>query len=173
MSPLGVVLVTPGFDDLPQFCHRDEPMLVQGLVAELTVEALDVGIFVRLAWQDRRQLHGMLVRPGIEHLALELRAVIDGDRLRQAAGLGKTRVRHLHAGSGDGRVDSIARTLACSHRRCSGIAGVVRLQDHRSRLVIEEWRPEYNEERPKKSRGGLTPSQYGKQLTKKVFTIPA
>lgn len=41
-----------------------------------------------------------------------------------------------------------------------------------ARTVIEEWRCEYNEERPKKSLGGLTPSQYARQLTKKAVTLP-
>jgi transposase InsO family protein len=40
------------------------------------------------------------------------------------------------------------------------------------RAVIEAWRREYNEERPKKSLGGLTPAQYAKQLAIKVVTIP-
>jgi len=30
------------------------------------------------------------------------------------------------------------------------------------RTVIEAWRQEYNDERPKRSLGGLTPSQYAK-----------
>ena len=33
-----------------------------------------------------------------------------------------------------------------------------------ARTVIETWRREYNEERPKKSLGGLTPAAYAKQL---------
>ena len=33
-----------------------------------------------------------------------------------------------------------------------------------ARTVIETWRPEYNEERPKKVLGGLTPSDYARQL---------
>ena len=38
-----------------------------------------------------------------------------------------------------------------------------------ARTVIETWRREYNEERPKRSLGGLTPAQYAKQLTIKVL----
>ncbi len=41
-----------------------------------------------------------------------------------------------------------------------------------ARVVIESWRREYNEERPKKSLGGLTPAQHAKQLAKKAVTIP-
>ena len=41
-----------------------------------------------------------------------------------------------------------------------------------ARTVIETWRREYNEERPKKSLGGLTPTQYAKQLAIKAVTMP-
>jgi putative transposase len=41
-----------------------------------------------------------------------------------------------------------------------------------ARAVIEVWRREYNEERPKKSLGGLTPAQYAKQLAVKAVTMP-
>jgi putative transposase len=41
-----------------------------------------------------------------------------------------------------------------------------------ARAIIEAWRREYNEERPKKSLGGLTPAQYAKQLANKAVTIP-
>jgi putative transposase len=41
-----------------------------------------------------------------------------------------------------------------------------------ARTVIETWRREYNEERPKKSLGGLTPAQYAKKLATKAVIIP-
>ncbi|WP_345782501.1 integrase core domain-containing protein [Stenotrophomonas sp. BIO128-Bstrain] len=37
----------------------------------------------------------------------------------------------------------------------------------RARTEIERWRREYNEERPKKSLGGLTPAAYAQQLAVK------
>lgn len=40
-----------------------------------------------------------------------------------------------------------------------------------AKVVIEAWRREYNEERPKKALGGLTPALYAKQLTEKVITM--
>ena len=40
-----------------------------------------------------------------------------------------------------------------------------------ARTVIEAWRREYNEERPKKSLGGLTPSAYASQLAGKSATL--
>ena len=42
-----------------------------------------------------------------------------------------------------------------------------------ARVLIEAWRKEYNEERPKKGLSGLTPSQYRKQLAKKSDTVTA
>lgn len=41
-----------------------------------------------------------------------------------------------------------------------------------ARAMIEAWRREYNEERPKKSLGGLTPSAYARQLADKSATLP-
>ena len=40
-----------------------------------------------------------------------------------------------------------------------------------ARTEIESWRRDYNEERPKKALGGLTPSAYAKQLADKAATI--
>jgi putative transposase len=40
-----------------------------------------------------------------------------------------------------------------------------------AQTVIEAWRREYNEERPKKVLGGLTPAAYAKQLAKKSATV--
>ena len=41
-----------------------------------------------------------------------------------------------------------------------------------ARAVIETWRREYKEERPKKSLGGLTPAQYAKHLAGMAITMP-
>ena len=40
-------------------------------------------------------------------------------------------------------------------------------------VVIEAWRREYNEERPKKGLGGLTPADYGKRLIRETSTVTA
>jgi transposase InsO family protein len=37
--------------------------------------------------------------------------------------------------------------------------------------VIEAWRREYNEERPKKKLGGLTPAAYARQLAKEADKV--
>ena len=41
-----------------------------------------------------------------------------------------------------------------------------------ARAVIEAWRQEYNDERPKKSLGGLTPAQYARALAASPITMP-
>jgi transposase InsO family protein len=40
-----------------------------------------------------------------------------------------------------------------------------------AQVVIETWRREYNEERPKKALGGLTPAAYARQLAMKSATV--
>jgi len=42
---------------------------------------------------------------------------------------------------------------------------------HHARVLIETWRKEYNDERPKKALGGLTPSAYARQLALKAVTL--
>jgi putative transposase len=44
--------------------------------------------------------------------------------------------------------------------------------DH-ARVLIERWRREYNEDRPKRMLSGLTPVQYAKQLSQKAVTVTA
>jgi transposase InsO family protein len=44
--------------------------------------------------------------------------------------------------------------------------------DH-ARILIEAWRREYNEERPKKALQGLTPSAYARQLAQQADTVTA
>jgi len=41
-----------------------------------------------------------------------------------------------------------------------------------ARDIIEAWRVEYNDERPKQSLGGQTPSQFAEQLARKAVTMP-
>ena len=42
---------------------------------------------------------------------------------------------------------------------------------HHARVLIEAWRREYNEERPKKALGGLTPAAYARQLAMNAVTV--
>jgi transposase InsO family protein len=40
-----------------------------------------------------------------------------------------------------------------------------------AKVIIEGWRREYNEERPKKGLGGLTPAAYAKLLAANAVTL--
>lgn len=40
-----------------------------------------------------------------------------------------------------------------------------------AQAIIDAWRREYNEERPKKALGGLTPAAYARQLARKSVTV--
>lgn len=42
---------------------------------------------------------------------------------------------------------------------------------HHARVLIEAWRREYNEERPKKALGGLTPAAYARRLAMNAVTV--
>ena len=42
-----------------------------------------------------------------------------------------------------------------------------------ARQLIEIWRQEYNQERPKKALGGLTPSQHAEQRARKMNKVTA
>jgi len=41
-----------------------------------------------------------------------------------------------------------------------------------ARVIVEAWRREYNEERPKKSLGGLTPAAYAQRLIQNQLNSP-
>ena len=42
-----------------------------------------------------------------------------------------------------------------------------------AQVIIETWRREYNEERPKKGLGGLTPAAYAKRLMRETSRVTA
>ena len=82
MRSLGVLLDAPVLDDATGGRKGQEPVLVQTLVAKLAVEAFDVRVLVRFAGPDEGKLDGTSIRPFVEHLAIEFRAVVDGDGQR-------------------------------------------------------------------------------------------
>lgn len=76
MRPDLVVVAPPVSDDLACLGKRGEPVLVEALVAELAVEALDVAVLHGLAWIDQQVLDVVPLRPGDEGPTGELRAVV-------------------------------------------------------------------------------------------------
>jgi transposase InsO family protein len=65
----------------------------------------------------------------------------------------------------------------CLHQSFNGRLRDGCLNEHWSlnlthvRVIIEAWRREYNEERPKIALGGLTPAVYARQLARKSATV--
>jgi hypothetical protein len=87
VGPDCIVVYAPALDDLARVRQAEEPVFVQALVAEAAVEALDVGILVRLARVNEVQSDALRVRPGIEGSPDELRPIVPAE-WRSAAGGG-------------------------------------------------------------------------------------
>ncbi len=80
-----VVVLPPGGDGGPGLLQRPEPLLVQALVAELAVEALDVAVLHGSPRLDQDMPDAMCLRPAHEGAAGELGAVVGAHRQRVAA----------------------------------------------------------------------------------------
>jgi len=65
-----------------------EVVIVQALVTELAIEALDVGVLRRLASCDELQIYRFAVGPAIQRAAGELWPLVGTNRPGQAAKLG-------------------------------------------------------------------------------------
>src|SRR6266516_2653899 len=74
-------------------------MLVQAVVSEPAVEALDEGVVNGLARLDEVQPHAPLIGPLVQHQAGELRSIVQHDLLRRLAALGDQLVEHLRLAS--------------------------------------------------------------------------
>ena len=84
VGPYLVVVDAPLADDHPGLRERLEPVLVQALVAELAVEALDVAVLHGPPGLDQDMADTVLVRPGHEGSAGEFRAVVGANGQRVA-----------------------------------------------------------------------------------------
>ena len=102
-----VVIAAPGRDDRLGVLERREPVFVEAFVAELAVEALDVGVLGRLAGLDQQQLYAVGLRPLVQRSAGELRPLVGADRRRVAAEStgGLQQIRHALAVDAPGRFD--------------------------------------------------------------------
>ncbi len=83
----GIVVHTPGLDDLACVRQAAEPVLVQALVAEAAVETLNVGILIRLAGLDEVQPNAVGVSPRVERSADELGPIVRDQDCRRPARL--------------------------------------------------------------------------------------
>ena len=71
-----VVVDSPLIDFMPCIGKAQKPVLIEAVIPELAIEALDEDILCRLAWLDERQRHIPLTRPEEHRLAGQRRPVI-------------------------------------------------------------------------------------------------
>lgn len=81
MRPDLVVVDSVCLDPGPGVLESQELVLVEALVPELPVEALDVCVLHRLARPDEVELDPVLVGPAVDDAARELGPVVDPDEL--------------------------------------------------------------------------------------------
>src|SRR5947199_2010382 len=85
VRPEVVVVVLPFRKSGASVSERCEECLVEQLVAELAVEALDEGVLRRLAWGDVVPIDAGLLAPAQDRSAGQLGAIVADDGVRLAA----------------------------------------------------------------------------------------
>src|SRR4051812_9642646 len=85
-------------------------MLVQALLAELSVERLDERVICGFSRSAEVELHAVEVGPPIQRLRDELRSIVHANRSRQAT-LGCVRLQNLHH-------SIAAKPLGSHHSHC-------------------------------------------------------
>src|SRR3989304_115382 len=91
---MAIVIDPPPLDDPPRVGQAEEPVLVQALVAQPAVEALDEGVLHGLARLDEAQRDPLLVGPLVERFARQLGPVVQHDLLRRLAALANHPAEH-------------------------------------------------------------------------------
>ncbi len=81
MRTNAIVIIPPSFCHGLCFIERQEPVLVQTLVAKPTIERLNERIIRWLSWPAEVELHAIEVRLQIQSPRNELRSVVDSNRL--------------------------------------------------------------------------------------------
>jgi hypothetical protein len=80
-----IVFLPPCFDQPLRLGQRPEPVSIQALGSEGSVERFHEGIVGRLAWAGEVDLHTVLVGPQVHGLTGELAAVVAEQDLRHVA----------------------------------------------------------------------------------------
>ena len=115
-----VVVLAPGGNGRPGLGEGFEPMLIQALVTELAVEALDVAVLHGLAWLDQQVLDAVSLCPAHERPACEFRPVVCAHGLRIAPEQGGLveQASHILAGDAEvgGNVDALMTEIV-GHRQ--------------------------------------------------------
>ena len=83
MRANGIVVVPPVLDFITGMIHGKPPMFIEALIANLAVEAFDIGVLIGFSGLDKLVSDLSFVSPGIQSTAGKLRAVVG----KQAFGL--------------------------------------------------------------------------------------
>ncbi len=87
VGPGFVVVTSPACDFDSRICEAREPVLVETLISEAGVEALNVGVLWRAARLNQYMFDLIALRPSQKGTRGELGAVVGSDGLRIAAKL--------------------------------------------------------------------------------------
>ena len=71
----GIVILSPELKSTTGIGHIGKPVFIEALVADLAVEALDVRVLGGFTWGDKVETDAMPVRPLVQRLATEFRAL--------------------------------------------------------------------------------------------------
>ncbi len=85
MRTLFIVIYPPVFNNPLRLGQCREPVQVQTLFAEPTVEAFDIGILGRFSRINEVKLHTMIKGPAIQRPTPKLRSVVNGQYIRVAS----------------------------------------------------------------------------------------
>src|SRR5216683_7166288 len=111
VRPFAIVFDSPPLDFATRIVERDEDLLVQSLLAQPAVEALDEGVLDRFSRLDELQLNAALVGPLIEYAAGKFRPVVALNHCRQSAPATQPFQYSLHPLAGEREVDLDGQTL--------------------------------------------------------------
>ena len=84
VRPVVIVVIAEGFDQITGVGQVEELVFVEAFVAELTVEALDVGVLGGFPWRDEAMLDLAIMGPTFQSQAGKLRPVV-GEQARWPA----------------------------------------------------------------------------------------
>ena len=78
-----------------------EEFSIQQLIAQLVMEALDVRLFPRRAWLDVERFNLSEVKPVLQRIGDELRAIVAADMLRRSVPLNRLANHRNHIDRSD------------------------------------------------------------------------
>ena len=144
MRPAGIVIEPPGFNDRP--CHRQatEHVLVEALVAEAPVEALDESVLDRLTRRDVVPSDAAFLLPAQDGVRSELGAVVADDHQGLSAGRDDGVELARHPSAGDRRVDDQRQAFAgevVDNNEHPEAAAIGQARQRRSRGSSAGWLP--------------------------------